>query len=328
MNHFLSIVFLLTSIHDLNPAEVQDLIITGLDHAYIEEFDQAVAYFDRIIERDPANPAGYFFKAALLQVKMMDQCRFDHEKEYLALMNQTIRCAEEILKQEDNPWANLYLGNSYTYRAVYEGIKNNYFETFRYGVKGGRILQEIIKADSLFYEAYLGAGSFEYFWARAARYLPILKLMGGDADEAIRKIHVAAEKSLYSGPTARNSLIFIYGEENEYDKALRICDSLLIDYPRSRAFLWSKAGLLFKKKDYATSVVLYDSLYNMYIPEDNYANLAQCRLFAGKCYVELKEIEKAKAALKDVVGFKAYDDIYPPIKKYCREAYGLLSRLL
>ena len=320
----------LSTPYDLNTAEVQNLIHNGLEFAYVEEFDSGKVYFDKIIELYPTNPAGYFFKAALLQVKMMDECHFADEKEYLTLVKQAIKYSEKILEEENNLWAKFYLGSSHTYRAVYEGLKNNYLETFKYGVKGGRILQDIIKEDSTFYDAYLGAGFFEYFWARAARYLPILKLMGGDVDEALRKLHIAAEKSLYSGPTTKNYLVFIYGEEGQYDKASNIVDSLLLKYPKSKTFLWSKANLEFKKKDYNMAADLYHDLFVRYDEHNskNYANLAQCKLFIGKCFYELEEKESAREALKEVVGYKKFSDQYPQIKGYCREAYGLLSRLL
>lgn len=320
---------LLTTASDLNPPEVQSLIKSGLEYAYIEQFDSAQIYFDETIESYPNNPAGYFFKAALVQLKMMDNCQFTGENQYLTLIKQAIKSAQAILDKEDNLWAEFYLGSSHTYRAVYEGLKHNYFETFKYGVKGGRILQGIIKKDSTFYDAYLGAGSFEYFWARAARYLPVLKLGGGNADEAIRKLHVAAEKSLYSDRTAQNSLIFIYGEEKNYAIAHSFIDSLLTQYPESKTFLWSKADLEFKEEEYFAAIRTYNELLSRYNAEENknYSNIAQCKLAIGKCHYKLGEHDKAREALKDVVRLKPYVDEYPLIKGYCREAYGLLSRI-
>jgi len=325
-----TVYFLLSTVSDLNPPAVQELIKSGLEFAYVEEFDSAQIYFDEVIKTYPENPAGYFSKAALLQLKMMDKCQFSEEEKYFSLMKQATKCAKKILKEEENLWAEFYLASSYAYRAVYEGFKNNYLETFQLGVKGGRMLQGIIKKDSTFYDAYLGAGTFEYFWARAARYLPILKLIGGDVNEAIRKLHVAAKKGLYSGPTARNSLAFIYSEERQYDVATNIIDSLLLEYPGSKTFLWNEAYLEFKKKNYYLAVVLYNNLYTLYDSqnEKNYSNLAQCKLLIGKCFYELKEKEMAKDALKEVIRLKKYADKYPKIKKYCREAYGLLSRIL
>ncbi len=327
----LTIAYLLfTAPYNLNPPEIQILIQSGLEYAYIEKFDSAQTYFDKIIESYPENPAGYFFKAALLQLKMMDQCHYAEEKEYLSLMKQIITYTEKILEEEKNVWAEFYLGSSYINSAFHEGSKNNYFEAFKYSVKGGKILHGIIKNNPTFFDAYFGAGASEYFWARATRYLPILKLADGKIDEAIRKLHIAAQKSLYSGQMSRNALAYIYGEENDFSNADAIIDSLLLDYPKSRIFLWNKANLEFKKKNFLHAAELYNNIFSMYYSHNNknFANLAQCKLFIGKCFYELEEKDEAKKALKEVIGFKKYANKYPKIKDYCREAYALLSRIL
>ncbi|MEO0215494.1 MAG: tetratricopeptide repeat protein [candidate division WOR-3 bacterium] len=323
-------LFIIFSTTELNPPEVCDLIKKGLDFAYIEEFDSAEVYFEQVIAIFPANPAGHFFKAALLQLRMMDESHFNYEKEYLSLMETVRKSCAEILSKEENLWAEYYLGSSYAYQAVYEGFKGDYLEVFNYGVKGGRMLQNLIKKEPEFYDAYLGAGSFEYFWARASRYLPILKLTDGDVAEAIRKLHVAAEKGIYTGPTARNSLVFIYGEEKRYDIATLIIDSLLKEYPLSKTFLWNKAELEFKKENFSRAIELYSELYRRYEEhnEKNFSNLAQCKLYIGKCHYRLKEKDKAREALKEVIGYKKYENKYPKIKDYAREAYLLLSKLL
>ncbi len=315
---------------DLNPVEVQNTLRTGLDYAYVENFDTAAIFFQNVIDSYPKNPAGYFFLGALLQLKMMDECHYDHEREYLRLMNQAEKLARLIIDQEENQWAEFYLGSVHTYRAVYEGYKQNYYETFKYGVKGGSRLQSIIKKDSTFHDAYLGAGTYEYFWARATRYLPVLKLTGGNLSEAIRKIEIAAEKSIYSGPTALNSLVFIFSEERNFDGADSIIEILLSDYPGSKTFLWNKADLAFKKGDYQCAMEVYTSLVEKYAGNGfpNFSNLAQCKLQIGKCHLGLGNKEKARASWKEVIGYREHEHRYPKIKHYCREAYVLLSRNL
>ncbi|MCK4940727.1 tetratricopeptide repeat protein [candidate division WOR-3 bacterium] len=324
------ITILLCVTLDLNPPEAESLMKAGLEHAYVEQFDSAKIYFDEIMYNYPENPAGYFLNAALLQLEMMDACRFEKEDEYLRLMRKTVARAEKILSGQNNLWAKFYLANSYAYQAVYKGYRKDYFETFKLGVKGGRMMQEIVKEDSTFYDAYLAVGTYEYFWARASRYLPFFNLGGGDVEGAIAKLHIAAEKSIYSGPTARNSLVFIYGEEGHYEKAVAIIDSLLAAYPASRTFLWNKAELAFKWEEYRIAAELFEELYNRYdsYNEKNYANLAQCRLNMGICYGELGDKDSARKYLKDVIKFKEHSDNYPQIKGYCREAYVLLNRLL
>jgi tetratricopeptide (TPR) repeat protein len=325
------IVNLLVSIAvDINPPDVEGKIKSGLEYAYVEQFDSAGAYFSEIMRDYPENPAGYFMNAALLQLKMMDECRFDEEESYFNLMRKTVKFAETILAEEENSWARFYLANAYVYQAVYKGFRKEYFETFKLGVKGGRMMQDLIREDSIFYDAYLAAGTFEYFWARATKYLPFLNLAGGDVAGAIEKLNIAAEKSTYSGPTARNSLVFIYGEEGEYEKAAEMIDGLLAEYPTSRTFLWNKADLEFKSKHYSNAAAIFEDLYLQYDARNNknYANLAQCRLYIGKCLAGLGEKIEARKNLKEVIRFKEFSASYPQINGYCREAYALLSRLL
>lgn len=325
----ISVSLMLFTAGTLNPPDLQEIIQAGLEQAYIDNYDSAMLYFQAVIDSYPENPAGYFFSAALFQLRMMDGCHYDYEETYMSLLQQATDKADSILKTREDLWAHFYLGSCYTYRAVYEGLKRNYFETFTYGVKGGRILQHIIKKDNTFYDAYLGAGTYEYFWARAARYLPVLNIGGGDVADALSKIQIAAEHSLYSSPTAMNSLIFIYGEEKKYTFADSIVDKLLTRYPTARTFLWSKAELEFKQANYRPAADIYQLLHNMYLDQipSNYANCAQCKLLAGKCYYELEENDIAREALKTVIAYKAYADRFPVIKEYGREAYGLLTRL-
>ncbi len=323
-------ILLLSLALDINPPDVEQAIRSGLEYAYVEQFDSARFYFDGVVQDHPQNPAGYFMNAALLQLKMMDECRFDVEDEYFRTMRKAIERAEEILAAENNSWARFYLASAYTYQAVYKGFRKDYFETFKLGVKGGRMMQELLRDDPSFYDAYLACGTYEYFWARASRYIPFLNLGGGDVDGAITKLRIAAEKSLFSGPTARNSLVFIYSEEGHYDKADSIVDGLRAEYPASKTFLWNEADLEFRKKNYQAAAALYDELYSRYDSANNknYANLAQCRLSMGKCYAELGDKERARKNLKDVIKMNEHARDYPQIKTYYREAYALLNRLL
>jgi hypothetical protein len=302
---------------ELNPPEVEYLVKSGLEYSYVEQFDSAQYYFNQVMEKFPENPAGYFFSAALIQVKMMDECQFLDEDKYYDLMRETRNRSQTALSEESNVWAKFYLANTYIYQAVYKGFRKDYFETFKLGMKGGRMMQDLVKEDSAFYDAYLSAG-------------PFLNLGGGDIEGAIEKLKIAAQKSIYSGPTARNSLVFIYGEEGMFALAEKVIDSLMAEYPASRTFSWNKAELEFKKKEYRIAASVFEDLYERYDAhnEKNYANLAQCRLYMGKCFAELDEKENARANLKAVIELKEHSDKYPQISGYCREAYALLNRLL
>ncbi len=306
---------------DLNSPQVQDYILKGLEYAYVESFDQAGAWFDSVKNNYPENPAGWFFKAALLQVYMMDGCRNDRETEYYELIDSAIARANKNLDNDQNPWALYYLGSSYTYRAVYEGSKKNYWTAFSLGLKGGKLLKKLIELFPEFYDGYLGAGSFDYFWARASRYLPVLKLVG-DFNKGVEEITIAKNKSIYSRVTAQNALVWIYIQEGKFSNGIPLAEGLLKEYPNSRTFLWSMAGIHMANKKYELAQSYYEKLYAIYdsLDEKNYANMAQSRLYIAKCLFELKKNKEARIACDQVIGFYRHRDQYPQIVSYVNEA--------
>ncbi|MEO0225669.1 MAG: hypothetical protein ABIL05_01825 [candidate division WOR-3 bacterium] len=306
---------------DLNPPEVQNYIQRGLNFAYVESFESASAWFDSVIINYPNNPAGWFFKAALIQVYMMDACRNDREKEYYHLIDSAVVRAERNLNNGQNPWALYYLGSSYTYRAVYEGVKKNYWTAFSLGLKGGKILKRLIELYPEFYDAYLGAGSFDYFWARASHYLPVLKLVG-DFNKGIEEIKVARDRSIYSQVAAQNALVWIYTQEKNFVEGIKLAEDLLTRYSNSRTFLWSMAGILTASKNHERAIFYYQRLYNIYdsLNEKNYANLAQTKLCIARSFFEIKKNKEARQACDQVISFYRYHRQYPQIIDYVNEA--------
>ncbi len=309
---------------DLNPPPLQTQLLNGLKYAYVESFEQAQVYFDSAKTVYPGNPAGWFFKAALIQVYMMDACKNDREAEYYELIDSVIMIATRIIEKEENPWAQYYLGSAYTYKAVYDGSKRNYWSAFTLGLKGGKILKRLIEIYPDFYDAYLGAGSYDYFWARASRYLPVLKLVG-DFTKGVEEIKVAMEKSIYSRVTAQNALVWIYTQEGKPGEGLEMAEKLLKNYPRSRTFLWSMGGILVANKKYQQALPTYETLYAIYdsLNVKNYANLAQSKLYIAKCLFELKKFKECRKACDDVIFFYRYRDAFPQIIDYVNEAKSI-----
>lgn len=317
-----AVLFLLAT--DLNPPGAESLILKGLEYAYVESFAQADAWFDSVRRTWPDNPAGWFFKAALLQVYMMDGCRTDREAEYYELIDSTVEKASRIAGSEKNPWAQYYLGSASTYRAVFEGSKKNYWVAFSLGMKGGKIMKRLIENYPEFYDAYLGAGSYDYFWARASRYLPVLRLVG-DFTKGATEITAAMNKSTYSKITGQNALVWIYTQEGRFTEGIELARDLVKDYPNSRTFLWSMGGIFLASKQYEDAIGVFERLYSIYdsLNEKNYANLAQCRLYVARCLFELDRTEECLKTCDEVIGFYRYRSSFPQITNYVNEAKSI-----
>ncbi|HID32377.1 MAG TPA: tetratricopeptide repeat protein [bacterium (Candidatus Stahlbacteria)] len=269
---------------NLNPPDVVTLVTRGLDHAYVEEFDRAEVYFDSVIKSHPDNPAGYFFKSALIELYIMDSYDFEREDEFFALIDTTIKKAKAILKRERNGWAQFYYAAALVYRAVYEGFQRNYWATFRHGVKGGAEMMKVIEIDSTVYDAYLGIGVYEYFWATASRYIPILKLFGRWED-GVKKIEIARDSGLYSSVTAINALSWIMTVESKPEIAIALAETLLVRYPKSRTFRWTLARAYLAGERIDDALSLYQELLDYYQNDKNVTNIAQVNLDIARCLI-------------------------------------------
>jgi len=62
------------------------LIREGIRLSIEQSYPKAISIFTRMQEEMPANPAGYFFHAAVLQTQMMDFETYDKETEFLDLV--------------------------------------------------------------------------------------------------------------------------------------------------------------------------------------------------------------------------------------------------
>ena len=100
-------------------------------------------------------------------------------------------------------------------------------------------------------------------------------------------------------------------------------------FPWECLFHYIYEDIEYKEEDFRAALKTYNKLLACYEAEENknYSNIAQCNLIIGKCHLALNEKDEAREALKDVVRLKPHDDKFPLIKEYCREAYGLLSRI-
>ncbi|RKX69060.1 hypothetical protein DRP53_09305 [candidate division WOR-3 bacterium] len=285
---------------DLNPPHLVELIQKGLECAYVERFTEAEAYFDSVIISFPDNPAGYFFKAALIELYIMDTYDYHREKEFFALIDTTIGKARRVLKKEGNGWAQFYYASALVYRAVYEGFKRNYWATFYHGIKGGREMRRVIEYDSTLYDAYLGIGVYEYFWATASRYLPILKLFG-NWEDGVRKIEIAKDSGQFAAVTAMNALCWIMTVEKRPDVAVALAETLIGRYPSSRTFRWTLARAYLAAGRADEAIAIYRELLNYYQQVKNTTNIAQVNLDIARCLIVAGREGEAKTHLEVVL---------------------------
>jgi tetratricopeptide (TPR) repeat protein len=168
---FLFILFFLPSLlANQIPDELNNLILKGKEYFYQFNITRAQAVFDQIINKYPEYPQGYFYQTYLTFIIFSQDMTNDSlAKELDEQVNGTVDIANKYKKNLNGDIkrieadAEFYLGASYGLKAMNYVIDRNYLGGYWFGRKAKGHLEDVIKIDSTYYDAYLGLGIFHYY---------------------------------------------------------------------------------------------------------------------------------------------------------------------
>ncbi len=289
------------------------LIKEGLNYAYHLDFKKAESCFYYVTKLFPEDPAGYFFQSALLQVVMLDSFNDKYKNLYYEKLKKTIKLA----KKNPSPF---YLGSVYLYWALFEGWRKNYWQSYSLGRKVPKYLNQALERDSNFFDCYLGLGLYEYFKAKANKYIFSLKIFGNE-DKAIKFLKRAAENSKILKITAQYAYAWVLIEEKRFKEAESILKELLDLYPNNKIFLRLLRDMYYKKGDYQECLIICEKLRLL-----EKRKILENELVMGKAYYFLKDYKKAKEHFDFIIKNKEmfknqvrFKDHYEEALKYARK---------
>jgi tetratricopeptide (TPR) repeat protein len=226
---------------DHQTAALDSLIQMSIFQAICQHYDSALGLTEKVIKLTPREPIGYFFRAAILQARILDYEDYDGDEDaFFAATGMCRKLAQTKLREHrDEAWAHFFFGSALGYEAFLIGKKKKYFEAFRYGWQSIQHLEAALKIDPQLYDAYLGIGTYKYYRSKMSRSFSWLPFIRDERETGIQMIRQALAKGRYSRPAAINGLSWILMDENRPAEALALTDSALAMYPSSRFFLWS-----------------------------------------------------------------------------------------
>jgi tetratricopeptide (TPR) repeat protein len=231
-----------SSAYTQNPSEkdIQRTILQGIDELYNLQFDRSLETFDRVIHREPASPAGYFFKG-MVHFWIFN---LNRDEEHLARLEELFENAIErgeawLEKDGANAQATFYLGGAYGFRGLAYQRNGSLWNAIWDGRRGYAYLEETIELDSTLYDAHMGFGLFRYLVARVpSSYRWVLSLLGfsGDEEGGLNSLRLAAERGIYTRTEASFFLAQFLFFEEKTDEALTYFVPLLKRYPENSVF--------------------------------------------------------------------------------------------
>ncbi len=309
------------------PSKTWEGIEKGVELSKNGQYEDALELFDQIIEQRPRHPAGYFFKAAVLQAKMMDLEDYRWEGHFFALIDTIKELTQSILQANGrDAWAQFYLGGAFGLRAAYQAKLGHWWSGFKDGLRAKVKLEEALRLDPYLWDAYLGLGTYHYWRSRMTKFLRWLPFFSDERERGISELWLAAQKGHFSSTSAKEGLIWIYIEEGEYGKALSLSKELCRAYPAGRSFLWGMASALWGMRDWKGAEGIYRRILDSVEAEelDNHYNAIECRYRIALCL--FKRGDYSNCIRECQVIFKYV--LEPWVRKRLRERLEKTAQLL
>jgi tetratricopeptide (TPR) repeat protein len=267
----------------LSQVTIKSKISSGLEALYNFNFKSSDKAFENIIISYPDNPAGYHYKSISHLWFYLDSKNETDLSDFISLTDTVIEKANAILKDDSSDVFCLYiLGSAYANRTFAFTRDESYFDAVVAARKFHLCFNELLRKDSLYYDAFMGKGLFNFAISQAPQtwsWAINLAGMTGDKQVGLTNLEIASKKGKLSRVDAQFYLSQVYSEFLlKYQPAKKILSELTFRYPKNLLFKFALANLQVKTFDLSNASRNYKSVFTSkdtnFIQLKNYAGLA------------------------------------------------------
>lgn len=220
---------------------------------------------DSLEARSSRSPEWLYARASLLYGRMVDRADSIGRAEFWDVTDACIDTINRRLKLDHGDQISAHF-----LRAASLSIQGLQFHQEGAKVAGLRKLMKsrgdfdrCIRADSSFYDAYLGRGAYRYGMASHAGLVGWLPFMPNKED-GWKDLWIAVEKSSFSKWSALSAMVWFVLDEENFILADSICSAGLARFPESRTFLWPKLSLEIRQKNWPIAYETATKLLHQY----------------------------------------------------------------
>lgn len=269
-------------------------ILSSRELALARQYDPAIEVLAAAVSEDPANPAGWFYQALVLEMNMADSGSDREEPAFLSLIDSTTSRAD-VKMGTSPPRAEdmFYLGMAYGLRGAHEARREHWFRAFLDTRRGASRLRQALDLDSTIADAHFGVGTYAYWRSRFTSRFSWLPFVADDRAAGIASVRLAAESGRYLDLGALEGLVWILAEERRLAEAEETARSLVLRFPSSRVFQRDLAMVLAESGKYDESRLLYRRLLADYKADS-------CAGRAAMCLDELRKMARRRGDLAEI----------------------------
>lgn len=284
---------------------VNSLLKSGIDYLIEQNYTQAKQVFVKLDNKYPGLPFGKIYLAAVEIARAYDYGEDYNNKLISGYLNTAKEESEKLLKEKADIWNYYFLGLSEGYIAYYEGLNGSWLTSLNEAVSSTSNMEECLKINPEFYEAYSGIGNYKYWKSKKTEFLNWLPFIHDERNEGIYLLEKATDKSSYNKYLAYNSLIWIYIDQKNYSGAVSAAGKAMEEYPGTRFFKWGLARA-YEDIDRTKAIKCYYEILNSYpnINGMNYYNEILLKHLIAQQYAKLGDKPKALKLCGEILAVK------------------------
>ncbi len=253
--------------------KVDSLLTLGIVEIVKQNYSAAKTIFSELDSSFPQLPLGKTYKAAVSIAKSTDYAEDYNSAEIKELLDSAKVISERLLNEnESGIWNNYFMALTLGYKAYFQILKGNYLDAFVDGYRSVQYFERCKDMDSAFYESYLAIGTYKYWKSAKASSLNWLPFFNDNRKEGINLLEKAVSNSSYNKYLALNSLIWIYINEKESEKAIGTAEQALKNFPGSRFFMWGLARA-YEDVDKSKAIEVYSNIRKSLSRENHLTNI-------------------------------------------------------
>ena len=272
---------------------------------YNENFDEAARICGEQIKANPQSPKYYYY---LINIKVIEyyqkvrELKPENRSEGRKTLNKEILdYCESVVGKFDLAKLDLtnkfYVGMIHGYLARVYGVDGSWWSALQSGKKTRYIMEEVLRYNPKFYDAYLALGMLNYYADRMSGFTSFIAgVLGfsGDREKGLSQLQTAYRNGQATFGQTALTLIEVYSslEGNDYE-SLQYYEAFLKLYPKNKRTLNSYINTLSNIRDYKKIGSLIAADKNNMIDD-----LAKARYYEAVGERELA-IKFAEEALKD-----------------------------
>lgn len=291
-------------------ARLHALVLQGIDLDWQGKHLLADSLFQETIREFPDHPAGYVYRAGVMQSKAMDQEMQLDEARFDSLIRLGKEKAKGLMERDgEAKWGHFFDGTAEGYDSYAHVHRGDWVNGTLKGFASVSSFKDAIRLDSSMYDAYGGIGAFSYWRSRKTEYFNWIPFVGDARPEAFGFLKKTIDRGLYNRYTALSMLVAIYADAGSYDKAIECTRAGLDRYPANQVFLWALATAWQKLGNSREAADAYERLLRAFADEkeNNRYNEIVCRLNLSRFKLELGDTLQVRENLVAILKFRRGD---------------------